>query len=204
MPPFLYETCAFCGLHQAIPAHGPDFAAECARCGHRLADPFRRPSGPAPSLAAALAALLMYPFAILLPVFTLERMGQGTSASVWSGAVGLLAGGEWFVGGVVFLCSILLPLAKLLVLAGLPLFGERLSPAGRRRALRLVETAGRWGMLDVLLVALLVAWLEFGDLMRVTPGPGTLAFTLCVLTGLVASALLDPRSLFPPEASDVP
>ncbi len=68
------------------------------------------------------------------------------------------------------------------------------------RTYRVIEWAGRWGMLDVLLIALLVAWIKIGDLVEVSPGPGALTFTLCVLLSLLASAHFDPHALWdPPE-----
>ncbi|MCA8981409.1 MAG: paraquat-inducible protein A, partial [Planctomycetes bacterium] len=60
----------------------------------------------------------------------------------------------------------------------------------------IVEWAGRWGMLDVLLIAMVVTWVKVGDLVEVTPGPGVIAFTLCVLLSLLASARFDPHVLW--------
>ena len=70
--------------------------------------------------------------------------------------------------------------------------------AHHHRALtyRLVEWTGRWGMLDVLLVAILVAALKLGDVMDVTPGPAAAAFAVCVVLSLLATALFDPRSVW--------
>jgi len=64
---------------------------------------------------------------------------------------------------------------------------------------RLVEWTGRWGMLDVLLVAILVAVLKLGDLMTVSAGPGLLAFTACVTLSLFAAASFDPHGLWDTE-----
>ena len=73
---------------------------------------------------------------------------------------------------------------------GVPSLGTRAT------AHRWIEWSGRFGMLDVLLVALLVAWVKFGDLFQVHPGPGALAFTACVLASLLASAWFDPHALW--------
>jgi uncharacterized paraquat-inducible protein A len=63
----------------------------------------------------------------------------------------------------------------------------------------LVEWTGRWGMLDVLLVAILVAALKVGDLVEVHAGPAALAFTCCVVLSLLAAACFDPHSLWDTE-----
>lgn len=51
-------------------------------------------------------------------------------------------------------------------------------------------------MVDVLLVAVLVAMVKLGDLVEVTPGPGVAAFTAVVLLSLIASALFDPHAIW--------
>ena len=66
---------------------------------------------------------------------------------------------------------------------------------------QLVELTGRWGMLDVLRVALLVAVLKLGDFVEVSAGPGALAFGTCVVLSLLASASFDPHSLWESEGS---
>ncbi len=191
----VYITCSTCGAPQRRPATAPRGARlTCCACGSALSDGLL-PVDRTASFAAALAALILYPLAISLPVLSLERFGHRTEASVWSGSIGLLVEGELFVGLVVLLCSVLLPLLKLASLLVLSGFGPRLARRHRASTWRLVEWTGRWGMLDVLLIALLVAWLKLGDLVRVTAGPGALAFTVCVLLSLTASALFDRRLL---------
>jgi len=206
MSAVLHETCALCGLVQAVPRPPEGHEPVCARCEHGLPDPWRRSLDPTPTFATALAALILYPVALSLPILSLERFGHQSEASIWSGSVGLLRGGQLFVGTVVLLCSVVLPFLKLVSLLLLTGMGGRLAQRHRARTWHLLELAGRWGMLDVLLIALLVAWLKLGDLVSVTPGPGAVAFTLCVVLSLVASALYDPRShwLEPGESPDVP
>lgn len=159
-----------------------------------------RARGNAPAFSAAIAALLIYPFAILLPIMRLEQLGHSTEASIWSGSLGLLREGELFVGGIVLLCSVVLPLVKLLGLVVL-CTSDRFATRHRARFYRGIEMAGRWGMLDVLLIAVVVAWVKMGDLVEVRPGPAALAFTLCVLLSLIASARFDPHALWEDLAS---
>ena len=75
--------------------------------------------------------------------------------------------------------------------------GEMLLPS-RQRALtyRLVEFLGRWGMLDVVLIAVLVAAVKLGDLVEVRPGPGLAVFASVVVLSLLASASFDPHGLW--------
>lgn len=146
--------------------------------------------------ALALGALLLYPVAISLPIMRVERLGVTRDASVWSGGVALLSDGQVVVGVVVLLASVVLPLLKLAGLFLLAGGGLGARPRMQAWTWHLVEWTGRWGMLDVLLVAVLVAVVKLGQLMQLSPGPGALAFTACVALNLAASASFDPHSLW--------
>jgi uncharacterized paraquat-inducible protein A len=195
--PSSYRGCATCGLVHVLDPLAPGQRARCQRC-HSVIARSEGARANASAASAALAALLLYPLAVSLPILRLERLGQTSESSVWAGSLGLLAHGEIAVGLVVFLCSVVLPLAKLIAILLLVGRGPRL---GERRAWvwHAVELTGRWGMLDVLLVALLVSWLKLGSLVEVHPGPGAAAFTACVFCSLLAGAWFDPHALWEDE-----
>lgn len=146
--------------------------------------------------AVSFAALALFPSAVTLPIMRIEEMGHSSEASIWSGALALLRGGDLFVGTVVFLCSIVFPLLKLGGLIAVTAGRQSLQRRARRLSWRVVDLTGRWGMLDVLLVAVVVAWVKVGDLVDVQPGPAALSFTLVVLLSLTATALFDPHALW--------
>lgn len=187
--------CLRCGMVQRVPPVPNAHEARCVRCGAVV---YRAGSSDAGAYCAAvaLAALVLYPLGIMLPVLRLEQLGHVHETSIWAGGISLLTHGQVLVGLVVVLCSIVIPLLKL---AGLLVLTARW-PALRRhhqaRLYRWIELAGRWGMIDVLLVALLVAAIKLGDLVEVTPGPGLLAFTACVLLSLLASVIFDPHAIW--------
>lgn len=188
-------ACPCCGLVQQLPAPPPGRVLRCARCHTRLGHRGRLRSNRR-TAALALAALALYPVAITLPIMRVEKLGLAHEASVWSGGVALIADGEHLVGAVVLLCSVVLPLMKLLGLFLLAGGGVGLRPRMRAWTWHFVELTGRWGMLDVLLVAILVAVMKLGDLMQLHAGPGAVAFTCCVLLNLAASASFDPHDLW--------
>jgi paraquat-inducible protein A len=172
----------------------PGSRLECPRC-ERSVDVTGNDHHRSRTLALALAAALLYPAAILLPVLTIEQFGQRHSASIWDGACKLLAQGELLVGGAILGFSIVLPALKLagLVALSMPRF---LKHRHQARTYHLVELTGRFGMLDVLLVALLVAVLKLGDMVTVLPGPGAATFTITVVLSLLASASFDPHAIW--------
>jgi paraquat-inducible protein A len=178
-----------------VPPLRPGARACCARC----ATPLRRGGrGSRQRTAAlALASLVLYPLAMTLPIMRIERFGHQHDTSVLEGTATLLASGQALVGLVVLVCSILIPLLKLAALLVLSAGGAWLAHEHRALTYRLVEWTGRWGMLDVLLVALTVAVLKLGDLVAVRAGPGAVAFVACVTLSLLASASFDPHLLWP-------
>lgn len=198
-------ACHCCGLVQRRPPAGALVARatrlRCVRCHTPLG---RRRSGNDTTAALALAALVLLPLGVTLPVLRLERLGHLSEASIWSGGVSLLADGQLFVGLVVLVCSVLLPLLKLIALFTLAGGGPLLRPRMRALTWRLVEWTGRWGMLDVLLVALLVAAVKLGEMAEITAGPGVVAFTACVLFNLLASASFDPHASWNAPAEAAP
>lgn len=192
------KACHCCGLVQQVPNIGPRERALCGRCGTTVWDHGRGASRNPMVLGAALAALILYPLAILLPVMSLEKFGHHTDASIWSGSVGLLREGEYAVGGIVLICSVVLPLSKLIGLI-LIVLGTGMREHHRALTYHWIELAGRWGMLDVLLIAVVVAWLKVGDLVSVHASQGAIVFALCVTFSLLASAWFDPHALWESE-----
>jgi len=159
--------------------------------------------------AFALGALILYPAGVTLPVIRLERLGHSRETGIVSGGVELLTSGEVALGLLILVCSVAVPLIKLAGLLALssPWPIEQRS-AGRLH--RILDATGRWGMLDVLLVAILAASVKLGDLVQISAGPGALAFAGCVALSLVAAACFDPRASWhgesglvgiPPEAN---
>ncbi len=138
--------------------------------------------------ALSLAALILYPHAVELPVMTLTRFGHATSTSILGGIAMLWQDGHGVLAAIVAICSVVVPLGKLLTLLWLAAAGER-SP-WRGRLLATLEVTGRWGMLDVLLVAVLVAAVKLGEVVRIEPGLGALAFAACVALAIVATATM--------------
>jgi len=142
--------------------------------------------------AFAWAALLLYPLGIFLPVVELKRFGHVNETSIVGGISELISSGYWLLGIVVLVCSVVIPVCKL---AGLLVLSSERVPVGtsvRDVVWKLLEITGRWGMLDVLLVAALVAAVKLGDLVSINPGPGVYAFGGTVVLSLLASACWNP------------
>jgi len=171
---------------------------KCIRCASPLA---LAPTGDNQWAALfAWAALIFYPPAICLPMLRLERLGHSHQDSLLSGMMSLLSEGYWFVGGVVLLFSLILPPLKLAILLFLAHFATHTHTYHRAFLYRMLEWIGRWGMLDVMLVALLVAFVKLQGLVTIHAGPGLTAFTLMVLLSLIAGVVFSPHLLWTSSA----
>ncbi|MEL7471865.1 MAG: paraquat-inducible protein A [Planctomycetota bacterium] len=189
------RACPTCGLVHRLPAVPPAHAARCTRCRSEIhLRSHRRSLSRAGALAAA--ALTLYVPAMTAPVMTIERLGHESTASIWSGMVGLLAEGHVFVGLAVLLFSLVAPIAKLGAVVTLCLGDRALGQRQRAWVYRGVETIGKWGMVDVLLVAVLVALVKLGDVVEVQPGYGVVLFGCVVMLSLLASAAFDPHAIW--------
>ncbi|HYD57475.1 MAG TPA: paraquat-inducible protein A [Burkholderiales bacterium] len=189
--------CPVCSLLQQVEPIGPRSVAECPRCGAVLRE--WKAASVAPTAALALAALILYLPANLYPILRMERYGLYTETTVWGGVVQLANAGYWFVAAIVFLASMVVPLVKLLGLFVLVSSAELRSSRWRRartRLYRFIDVVGPWAMLDVFLVAVLIALVRLGAIASVIPGPGLAAFTAVVVLTMLASALFDPRFLW--------
>ncbi|HET7596080.1 MAG TPA: paraquat-inducible protein A [Burkholderiales bacterium] len=186
-------ACRVCGEVQRAARPGPREVAECTRCGARLIDA----SPPRLHWVAAfsLAALAFYVPANIYPILRMNFYGAYSESTVWDGCVALARDGEWLVAAIVFSASILIPLVKLIGLFSLVIAAKLRSTrwrAERMRIYRFIDAIGPWAMLDVFLVAVLVALVRLERLATVLPGPGLLAFTAVVVFTLLASASFDP------------
>jgi paraquat-inducible protein A len=95
--------------------------------------------------------------------------------------------------------SIVVPLLKILALA-LVLYttwrGSAAHLLRRSELFRLVEFIGRWSMLDIYAVSLLVTLVQVQSFASIGVGPGAIAFTAVVILTMVAARTFDERLLW--------
>lgn len=146
------------------------------------------PGSVQPTLAFSLTALIFDVPANFFPFMTIEMSGRRNSATIWSGVVDLSESGAWFVAAVVFLASIVIPLLKILALLYLAATAGDPARVKSNRALhRAIETIGRWSMLDIFLLAVLVSLIKLGRWATVEPEIGSVMFLFVVIFTSLAS-----------------
>src|SRR5690606_9957990 len=192
------KSCHCCGLIQSVPVVEREAGVRyaCSRCETALASWLKGWGGNQLSGAVSLAAICVYLPAMLLPFLRIGRLGLARESSRIGGVQTLFTEGHLLVGSVVLLFSVVLPVVKLSALLLLAQSRWRLSHRHRAATYRMVEHLGRWGMLDVLLVAVMIAFVKLGGLVTFSAGPGLLAFVAFVLLSLCAGAMFDPFCLW--------
>jgi len=190
-------VCETCGLMQQVEKLEPGARAECCRCMSIIGS--RKINSLGRTAAFSLAALILYIPANIYPILRMNYYGAYSENTVWEGCVNLFNDDQWFVAGIVFLASIVIPFFKLLGLFFLVITTKLRSARGRQQRTwiyKIIAVIGPWAMLDVFLLSVLVALVKLQQIATVLPGRGLLAFTGVVLLTILASASFDPKLIW--------
>jgi paraquat-inducible protein A len=172
-------------------------AQRCPRCGAPLH--VRKPDSIARTWAFLLAAVILYIPANVLPVMETGSLFGAEQDTILSGVVYLWTSGSWELAVLVFTASIVVPLAKIIALVFLLLsvqLHSRWQPRQRTRLYRLVELVGRWSMLDIYVITILVALVQLQGLATIKAGPAAVAFGAVVVLTMLAAMSFDPRLIW--------
>lgn len=191
--------CHVCSLLVQTPAHQTHARLRCPRC--RASLHARKPNSIARTWALLIAALIFYLPANTLPIMTVTSLGQTQSDTIVSGVIYLLLHGMWPLALLVFFASVVVPLLKLIVLMFLLISvqcGSRWRPYERTRLYRITESVGRWSMVDIYVVTILVALVRLGNLATIQAGSGAVFFGAMVVLTIFAAMTFDPRLIWDP------
>jgi paraquat-inducible protein A len=186
-------ACGHCGL--LMPLAGPP--AACPRCGGPAAP--RKPASLSRAWALLLAAIILYIPANLLPIMQTSSLFGTSRDTIIGGVVYFWHSGSPGLATLVFTVSILVPMLKMGILGVLALTVQFGWPLDRRQCLTLfhvIEFVGRWSMLDIFVVALMVGLVQFRGLAVIEAGPGAIAFGAVVALTMVATHSFDPRLIW--------
>ncbi|MBE0584960.1 MAG: paraquat-inducible protein A [Desulfofustis sp.] len=169
----------------------------CPRCGAVLHS--RKPNSVARTWALVTAALILYIPANILPITHTAALGSVQSDTIMSGVIYFIHSGSWPIALIIFIASVFVPLLKLVILIGLLLSIQCHSqrrPVDRTRLYRLIEAIGRWSMLDIFVVTILVALVHMGTIAHIAAGPGALYFGAVVVVTMFAAETFDARLIW--------
>jgi paraquat-inducible protein A len=143
--------------------------------------------------------MILYIPANVLPIMLTDQPGRTVESTIMGGVVLLWNMGSYPVASVIFIASVMVPLAKMIALAVLLWSVARKHEMGARERTtlyRITEFIGRWSMIDVFVVAILVALIHLGGLLVIRPGPAALAFAGVVIVTMLAAESFDSRLIW--------
>ena len=194
-------------LHQLVGCHACGLVldlsgskrgrAECPRCGahmhHRKPDSLNR------TWALVITAFILYIPANVFPVMTVISFGKGQPDTILSGVKELIHAGMWPLALLVFFASITVPMLKLWGLVFLLISVQRKSSwrlKDRAVLFRIIESVGRWSMIDIFMISILIALVKLDAIATIEPGIGATSFAGVVIITMIASMMFDPRLMW--------
>ncbi len=169
----------------------------CSRCGAALH--LRTHNSLQRTLALLITASILYIPANLYPIMITEGIGVTEYSTILGGVILLIKLGSVPVAAVIFIASVMIPLAKLVALFYLVWSVDRPGLGGQRQRTKMylaAEFIGKWSMVDVFVVAILVALVHLGGLLVIRPGIAAYSFAGVVLVTMVAAECFDPRLMW--------
>lgn len=189
--------CRDCHMLVRMPAAGAGEIPLCPRCRAKLH--VRKPNSIARTWALVIASLIFYIPANVMPITVTYSLGSEQSDTIMSGVLYFIRTGSWGVAGVIFFASIFVPAMKLLVLSFLLVSVQSRAcwrPKERTQLYRFTEAVGRWSMVDIYVVTILVALVKLGAFANVEAGPAALYFAAVVILTMLAAQTFDPRLIW--------
>ncbi|MGB0360546.1 MAG: paraquat-inducible protein A, partial [Endozoicomonas sp.] len=192
-----YLLCRLCHQINTFVKNADINHPSCQRCYARL-HLYNPEKSTQYTTAILLASIIFYFPANFYPMIYTISIGASQASTIMDGVILLWQMGSYPVALVILTASIILPMSKMLIMLYL-LWSQRQESSlnctalEKLRLYRFIELIGRWSMIDVFVVAMLAALIQFGELMRITPGAAVVYFTLVVVLTLLSAAFFDPR-----------
>lgn len=188
-----YLLCSDCNkLHKlAMEGH------HCDRCGVKLHS--RIPNSLNHSWACLITAVMLFLPANLLPIMTFKTFGQGEPSTILGGILQLLERDMLFIALVVLTASIVVPLLKIIaltILLSTVQFGLETNLRQKTIMFRAVEWIGRWSMLDIFVIGILVALVQLGNIAHIEGNHGATAFAIVVILTMFSAIAFDTRLIW--------
>lgn len=186
--------CHTCGkLSRVSNSH----ALLCPRCHSQVH--LRDPYALSRAWAFTISALVAFVPANFFPIMTVIQIDKTIPSTIMAGVIDLAKNDMLPIAVVVFIASIAVPVFKLVGIIYLLLTVKRGKPVNSTQATRMyrfIDLIGRWSMLDLFVIAILVTLVSFGKLANIEANIGATAFGAVVVLTLLAAESFDPRLIW--------
>src|ERR1700693_1287277 len=189
------SLCRTCGLAVSRASIRAD--QRCPRCQSRIEH--RTPFSTEMTLAWLIAGIVFYIPANLLPVMHTSGLLGEADSTILGGIVEFWRAGDCDIALLIFIASVAVPFTKFIAI-GLLVFTVRKNSRWEQRQrtalYRIVEVIGYWSMLDVIVVALTSALMQFQVLGPAEPRAGIAFFCAVVFVTMLSALSFDPRLIW--------
>ena len=169
----------------------------CPRCYAKLFK--RKKKSISNTLALLIAALLFYIPANIFPIMTVKSFGQVNSNTIIGGVIALYNAKMYFISAIVFFASIFIPIFKITTLFYL-IFSlkskKSLDNTKKTKLFHFVDKIGKWSMLDIYVIAILVAVVKMNFIAEIYVEFGAILFAAVVLLTMFAAKTFDIRLIW--------
>ncbi len=190
-----FFLCQKCRLLTAQTAFSSN--QHCPRCGARLR--LRKPESLARTWALLITSLILLFPANLLPIMTITYLGEKEPNTILQGVEYFIQSGTYVIAFLIFFASILVPVFKVAGIMLVLLSIQRDWKGWLRHKtlmFRMIRFIGRWSMLDIFVIALMVAIVEFGTLNSIHAAPAATYFAGVVVFTMLAANTFDTRLIW--------
>ena len=176
-------------------------AKYCIRCQSKL-HPYDLEHNLNKVWALLITAAIFYIPANLYPIMYTVSLGNREPSTIMGGVILLWQHGSYPVAMIIFFASVFIPMVKMFALSWLFLAAKRAANIPEKSSMqwqkiyRLTEIIGRWSMIDIFVVAILVALVQLQNLMAIYPGPAALSFAAVVVFTMLSAMKFDSRILW--------
>lgn len=149
--------------------------------------------------ALLATSVLLYIPANIFPIMHTNILGDDEPSTILGGVIKLWQMGSYPIAAIIFIASIFVPIAKICTLCWLNYsvqVGFNHKKRERMICYRLTEFVGRWSMIDVFVVAILVSLIQLGNIMSIYPGYAALAFCAVVILTMLAAKSFDTKLIW--------
>ncbi|TQV87789.1 paraquat-inducible protein A [Aliikangiella coralliicola] len=173
--------------------------SRCQSCGAKLHSRIKHSLQN--TIALLITSVVLYIPANVLPIMYTNVLGQKTANTILGGVISLWQSGSYPIAIVIFVASVLVPIGKIIALFWLCIgvaTSKIRSHEKSHQLYRMTEFIGRWSMVDVFVVAILVALIQMGNVMSIYPGAAVIAFGGMVVVTMIAAITFDSRLIWDP------
>ena len=187
-------SCSICESLYEISSFEDPENARCTVCGEHLH--LRKPNSISRTWALLIAATLFYIPANIYPVMVVDQLGKVEAHTIIGGVIAFVHSGDYPLALLVFFASIFIPIMKIFALMFLLIsvqFKWKWNPEHRDTIYKIVETIGKWSMVDVFMISILMALVKLGSIVTIVAGLGATFFALVVFLTIIAAVTFDVR-----------